>query len=153
MKDLPYKAVLITGASSGIGASFARFLAARGLQVLLTARRAERLAEIKEEIIHAGGRAEIFPGDLSVERERESLSKIILSKYPVDVLINNAGFGWYGYYRQMPWDIARRMMATNMEAAAHLTHLLLPGMTEARRGHIIHIGCALFCDQIISPQL
>jgi len=140
MKALPYKTVLITGASSGIGASFARFLSARGMRVLLNARRAERLAEIRDKIIQAGGQAEIYPADLSIGREREVLSQNILAKYPVDVLINNAGFGWYGYYQQMPWDVAQRMMATNTEAAAHLTHLFLPGMMEARRGHIIHIG-------------
>ncbi|MBM3137263.1 MAG: SDR family NAD(P)-dependent oxidoreductase [Chloroflexi bacterium] len=140
MKALPYKTVLITGASSGIGASFARFLAARGMRVLLTARRVDRLKEIAEEIIRSGGQTDIFPSDLSIEREREALSQKILAKYPVEVLINNAGFGWYGYYQQMPWDVARRMMATNMEAAAHLTHLFLPGMTQAHGGHIIHIG-------------
>lgn len=140
MKALPYKTALITGASSGIGASFAKFLAARGLTVLLTARRVDRLAALREEISQAGGQAEIFPADLSVEKEREALSREILSQQPVDLLINNAGFGWYGYYQQMPWDVARRMMATNMEAAAHLTSLFLPGMTEAHCGHIINIG-------------
>lgn len=140
MKTLPYKTVLITGASSGIGASFARFLSSRGIRVLITARRAERLAGIREEIVQGGGQADIFPADLSIERERVALSQSILSKHPVDILINNAGFGWYGYYQQMSWDVAQRMMATNMEAAAHLTHLFLPGMVEARQGHIIHIG-------------
>ena len=140
MKALPYKTVLITGASSGIGASFAKFLAARGLRVLLTARRVERLEALREEIIQAGGQAEVFAADLSIESERDRLCKMILLQQPVDVLINNAGFGWYGYYQQMTWDVARRMMATNMEAAAHLTHLFLPGMTEANCGHIINIG-------------
>lgn len=140
MKALPYKTALITGASSGIGASFARFLAARGLTVLLTARRVDRLAELQEEISQAGGHAQIFPADLSVEKEREALSKTVLSQHQVDVLVNNAGFGWYGYYQQMPWEVAQRMMATNMEAAAHLTSLFLPGMMEKRRGYIINIG-------------
>jgi hypothetical protein len=140
MKAFPYQTALITGASSGIGASFARFLSAKGLKVLLTARRVDRLAALREEIIQSGGQAEIFPADLSIEKEREAFSKAVLSQHPVDILINNAGFGWYGYYQQMSWDVAQRMMATNMEAAAHLTHLFLPGMTEAHRGHIINIG-------------
>jgi len=57
-----------------------------------------------------------------------------------DVLVNNAGFGWYGYYNNMPWKIAREMLATNIEAVAHLTSLFLPGMRKRNRGHIINVG-------------
>lgn len=128
------------GASSGIGASFARFLAHKGLTVLLNGRRTDRLDSLAEEISVAGGRADVFPADLSVQGERARMAEEIQSRYALDVLINNAGFGWYGYYHRMPWDIARRMMATNMEAAAHLTRLFLPAMLSARKGHVVNIG-------------
>ncbi len=140
MSDVPYKTALITGASSGIGASLARFLAGKGLTVLLTARRVERLEDLQKEIVRSGGRAEVYPADLSVEKTRRDLFEQINSNYPVDILINNAGFGWYGYFDQMPWEIARQMMRINIEAVAHMTSLFLPGMRERRRGFIINTG-------------
>jgi len=140
MKSVHYQTALITGASSGIGASFARFLASKGMKVLLIARRLDRLEAIRAEISASGGHAEVFGADLSIEKERGELFKTITSQHRVDILINNAGFGWYGYYHLMNWEVARRMMDTNMEAVAHLTSLFLPPMLEARRGHVINIG-------------
>jgi short-subunit dehydrogenase len=135
-----YQTALITGASSGIGASLARFLADKGITILLTARREERLETLQKEIIESGGKAEIYPADLSIEIERQGLFDRISSKYQVDILINNAGFGWYGFYDQMPWDIARQMVHINIEAVAHMTSLFLPGMEEKHHGYIIQIG-------------
>lgn len=140
MKPVVYHTALITGASSGIGASFARFLASREIKVLLVARRLDRLEAIQTEIIAAGGKAEVFGADLSKEDERAALFTTISRQHQVDILINNAGFGWYGYYHKMNWEVARRMMATNMEAAAHLTALFLPPMLAAGRGHVINVG-------------
>ncbi len=58
----------------------------------------------------------------------------------IDVLVNNAGFGWYGYYADMPWNIAAEMVEINITAVAHLTSLFLPQMKERNKGHIINIG-------------
>ena len=140
MKPVHYQTALITGASSGIGASFARFLASKGIAVLLAARRLDRLEAVRAEISAAGGYAEVYGADLSIEEERNTLFKTITGQHQVDILINNAGFGWYGYYHLMNWDVARRMMATNMEAVAHLTSLFLAPMLTARRGYVINIG-------------
>jgi len=140
MKPVSYQTALITGASSGIGASFARFLASRRMTVLLAARRLDRLETVRAEISAAGGHAEVYGADLSIEEERNTLFKTITGQHQVDILINNAGFGWYGYYHLMNWDVARRMMATNMEAVAHLTSLFLAPMLTARRGYVINIG-------------
>lgn len=139
--DIPIKTALITGASSGIGAATARELARRGLRVLLVARRQERLQALGEEIQAAGGQAQIIPADLSAldERQRlfEQVQKMVGSP---DVLVNNAGFGWYGYYTQMPWEIALEMLQVNVAAVMHLTRLFLPGMQARRSGHIINVG-------------
>jgi uncharacterized protein len=140
MNNWSDKTVLITGASSGMGASFARFLAGKGLRVLLTARRRDRLLELAQEIGSSGGRSKIYPADLSIPSERAALFEKISNSHEIDILINNAGFGWYGYFSRMPWETARQMIAVNMEAAAHLTSLFLPGMLDRKSGHIINIG-------------
>ncbi len=135
------KVALITGASSGIGASFARFLADHGLHVLLTARRGERLKAISQEIISRGGKVDYWPCDICDPQKRTALVENIQAKIGfVDILINNAGFGWYGYFHTMEWEDAARMLAVNVEAAAHLTRLILPEMLARKKGHIINIS-------------
>lgn len=132
---------LVTGASSGIGAATARNLAQKGMQVILAARRMERLAILKSEIEADGGRVEVIPADLTNEKDRQSLFEKVRTKFKqLDLLINNAGCGWYGYYSDMPWETAREMIALNVTAGMHLTNLFLPGMREKGQGHIINIG-------------
>jgi hypothetical protein len=140
MIDWSGKTALITGASSGIGAALAGFLAEKRLHVLLTARREDRLRELANQISASGGRAECFSADMGIPAEREKLFESITRSHPVDILINNAGFGWYGYFSRMPWETARQLFAVNMEAVAHLTSLFLPGMLRRKSGHIINIG-------------
>jgi short-subunit dehydrogenase len=131
------KLAIITGASSGIGAETARALAKEGYRVVLAARRADLLAALAEEIIKSGGQAEAFVVDVGQPEGCDAL----YSAYPeADVLINNAGFGWWGYAEDMPWDLAANMIAVNITAVAHLCLLYLPGMRARRRGHIINMG-------------
>ncbi len=144
MADWSDKTALITGASSGIGAAAARFLANKGLRVLLTARREERMQALAQEIgsLNGGldGRVEVFTADIGKPRERLQLFESITASHKVDILINNAGFGWYGYFASMPWETARQLIAVNIEALAHLTSLFLPPMQARGSGHIINIG-------------
>uniref|UniRef100_A0A7C4PEL8 SDR family oxidoreductase n=1 Tax=Anaerolinea thermolimosa TaxID=229919 RepID=A0A7C4PEL8_9CHLR len=144
MKRVPSwqgKTVLITGASSGIGEAAARLLSGRGLHVLLTARRVDRLEALAEEIIRAGGRAGVIPADLSVEEERQRLAEAVTESAGCpDALINNAGFGWYGYYHDMPWKTAQKMIRVNIEAPAHLTRLFLPAMLARDSGYILNVS-------------
>jgi len=128
---------VISGASSGIGAATARTLAGRGWRVVLAARRAERLRLLAAEIQAAGGQAEIFPVDLADPSGRQAL----FAAFPqADLLVNNAGLGWYGYAEKMPWNLAQEMIAVNMAACVQLCQLYLPGMRARRRGHIINVG-------------
>ncbi len=139
--DITHKTILITGASSGIGAAAARFLAARGMHTILTARREEKLRSLAEEIKALGGAASFYPVDLSDEKQRIALFETVQKNHPtVDVLINNAGFGWYGYFHTMTWKTAKSLLDVNVDAVAHLTSLFLPGMLARRSGHIINIG-------------
>jgi len=132
---------LITGASSGIGAATAKRLALEGYKTALIARRVGRLVSLEEEINAEGGQTNVFPADLAIESERQNLYKRIHERYGgIDVLVNNAGFGWYGYYTDMPWDVASQMVDVNITAVAHLTSLFLPQMKERNSGHIINIG-------------
>ena len=135
------KTALVTGASSGIGAATARLLAAQGLRVILTARREDRLISLQGEIMRAGGHADVLPGDLSDPLDRQRILEELMSNHPViDVLINNAGLGWYGYLKDMSSELASRMLQVNVAALVELTMHLLPGMVTRGQGRIINIS-------------
>jgi len=132
---------IVTGASSGIGAATARRLAAAGMRVVLVARRIERLLQLKKDIETGGGQAEVIAADLASESDRNEIFEQVESHLgSIDVLVNNAGFGWYGYYAEMPWETAREMLQVNVGAIMHLTSLFLPGMKRKNRGHIVNVG-------------
>lgn len=133
--------VLITGASSGIGASASLFLASKQIHVILVARRLDRLESLKDQIIASGGTATVFQCDLSRSSERLALFEYLDQNDLVpDILINNAGFAWYGYFHKMEWEIAEGIIDVNVEAISHLSSLVLPQMLEQKHGHIINIG-------------
>ena len=135
------KIVLITGASSGIGAAAAEYLAFKGFSVVLVARREEKLAALVEKIQQHNGSAAYYECDLSVEKARTQLVSDLERDHLIpNILINNAGFGWYGYYETINWQTARDLLAVNIEAVAHLTHMFLPFMLAKKSGHIINIG-------------
>lgn len=132
---------LVTGASSGIGRATARALAAEGFRVAVTARRRRRLEELAAEIAAAGGEAAALPADLSRAEERAALVEAVRRRWGrVDVLVNNAGFGHYGPTAEVPWELAERMLAVNIEAVVHLTRLVLPEMLARNAGHIINVA-------------
>ncbi len=135
------KTALVTGASSGIGAAVARQLARLGVRVLLVARRGERLELLADEIRRDGGMAHAMAADLTDEAERARvLEQAHALAGGVDILVNSAGFGWYGYGSEMPWEVARAMIQTNMTALAYMTLLALRDMQARGRGHIINIS-------------
>jgi short-subunit dehydrogenase len=131
------KLAAITGASSGIGAALARKLSAQGLQVLLVARRRERLESLAEEICAAGGSARVLTADLRNEADRARLCE---QAGEADLLINNAELGWYGYGDQMSWKTAQEMLQVNVEAVVQLSLTFLAKMRQRNAGHIINIG-------------
>ncbi len=135
------KVALVTGASSGIGAATARLLAAQGLRVVLAARRLERLQDLAAEIISHGGQADVIQADLSQDAACLEVFRQVTERWGCpDVLVNNAGFAYYGYTDVMPWQSARDMIDVNTTAAVHLTRLFLPAMLARRSGHIINMG-------------
>jgi hypothetical protein len=135
------KIAVVTGASSGIGAATARKLASHGLHVVLVARRQERLEQLASDIRGSGGAAGVICADLSDQFERERVFTQVVSEYgQVDVLVNNAGAGWYGFSTDMPWKTASEILQVNIDAAVHFTLLFLKKMRSFGSGHIINIG-------------
>jgi uncharacterized protein len=131
------KLAVITGASSGIGEAIARKLAAQGMRVVLVARRRERLETLAEEIRAGGGWAQVLIADLRRQADRVRLVKQAGS---ADVLINNAGLGWYGYGDEMSWKTALEMLQVNVEAVVQLSLTFLSRMRQRNAGYIINIG-------------
>lgn len=133
------KWALITGASSGIGSSLARELAACGAHLVLTARRKDRLDELAARL-HAehGTLVEVCPTDLAQPGAPEELFAFTRGKgIAVDVLANNAGFGAYGAFQEVSLRRQLEMVQLNIAAVVHLTYLYLPGMLERRRGYVL----------------
>jgi short-subunit dehydrogenase len=127
---------LVTGASSGIGAEFAKQLSADGYEVILAARRAERMQELASQLSRP---AHVVACDLA--NDAGSLkAKVDALDLAVDVLVNNAGFGTHGRFVEL--DAAREAeeVRLNCEALVTLTHEFLPGMLERRRGGVINIA-------------
>ncbi len=139
--DWKNKLAVITGASSGIGEATARKLAAQGLQVVLVARRVDRLETLAGEIRQGGGQAYIIAADLMQESDRSHVFQEVTERYgDVDILVNNAGLGWYGYGADMPWKTAWEMLQVNVEAVVQLTIGFLGRMRVRDAGHIINVG-------------
>ncbi len=122
--------VLVTGASSGIGAATALELSARGARLVLSGRDQEALAGVAAR---AGG--EILPADLS-----DPSADLAVRAGRVDMLVACAGEGWSGPLARMPGGTAERVIAVNLTAHVQLTRLLLPGMLERGRGHLVYVA-------------
>ncbi|MGD8455544.1 MAG: SDR family NAD(P)-dependent oxidoreductase [Anaerolineales bacterium] len=139
--DWQGKTALITGASSGIGEATARKLAQEKLRVVAVARRLLRLEALADEIQGEGGQVAVIQADLGEEAERRRVFDYIKDAFGgIDVLINNAGFGWYGYGAEMPWETAKDMLQVNVAAVVHFSLLFLRGMLKRDSGHIINVG-------------
>lgn len=132
------KTVLITGASSGLGARFAQVVAAVGGKPVIVARRAERLAEIAEEIPGAIS----IPCDLTDPEQTRALVKNVLDRCgAIDVLVNNAGSSEGGVpAEELALEVYDRVVAINQTAAFQLSTLLAPGMIERGSGCIVNIA-------------
>lgn len=133
---------LITGASSGIGAEFARRLAAHGMHLVLTARRKELLDALAEELhTRHGTKTEIIAGDLTDPAEPQRLCEAIASKgIAIELLVNNAGFGWVGTVDETDASRMRNLVQLNVASLTDLTYRLLPPMLERGHGGVINVS-------------
>jgi len=134
---------LITGASRGIGESYARQLAARGYALHLVARDAGRLARLAGDLRTRHGVAvEEIVLDLTQADAAERLYADVRGRRtgPVDLLVNNAGFGFYGEFADMPMPRIQEMLGLHLLTFTKLMRLFLPEMRERRRGAIINVS-------------
>ncbi len=129
---------LITGASAGLGAEFARACAARGEALALVARRRDRLDALKAEL---GGDVHIFAADLALPGAAESLiAELAAEGLTVTTLINNAGFGLAGRFAERPLERQREMIDLNVRTLTELCRLVLPAMRAAGKGAILNVA-------------
>jgi short-subunit dehydrogenase len=141
-KQLADQWALVTGASSGIGAEFARQLAGRGMHLVLTARRRELLEELAAELHtkHAT-KCEVIACDLSDPAGPPQLvAEIARRGVVVELLVNNAGFGVVGEVEDANIDRLQELIRLNISAAVTLTYSFLPGMLQRRHGAIINLS-------------
>ncbi|MEV0821389.1 SDR family NAD(P)-dependent oxidoreductase [Nonomuraea rubra] len=130
---------LITGATAGLGAAFARHLAAEAYSLVLVARDELRLAKAADQLkLRYGVSVEVLPADLSTE---EGLARVESRlREGVDLLVNNAGFGNAGHFPDVPVANEVRMLKVHCEAVLRLTLAALPGMRERDRGAIVNVA-------------
>jgi short-subunit dehydrogenase len=135
------KTALITGASSGLGAEFARQLAARGFNIVLSARRADRLQQLASELQSSFPiEAQVLPADLSKLPEIESLVSTVTSLSRLDLLVYSAGFGTVGRFYRVDPAKELAMVTVHMVAPVMLTRAALPGMLSRGGGGIIIVS-------------
>lgn len=127
---------LITGASAGLGAEFARQLSSMGYDLILVARREDRLKELSAEL---GTRTEIITMDLSLEENCFKLFES-LENTKIDLLINNAGFGLFGEFTETDLDKEMNMIDLNIKSLHILTKLFLKKFKEADCGRILNVA-------------
>lgn len=138
--DEPGKAV-ITGASSGLGASFAKALARRGFDLVLLARRREKLQDLSDQLEkECAVRCEIVCADLADTKEIVRTANHLRQIDHLDILINNAGFATIGNFADVPLEKSMRMFELHMAATVRFTHAALQSMREQKRGAIINVS-------------
>ncbi|BBI35049.1 SDR family NAD(P)-dependent oxidoreductase [Cohnella abietis] len=139
MKDkLHNKVVLITGASSGIGALVAKLLAERGAIPILTARSIDKLRELSEAI---QGEHAIFEMDVTSQEQVSQVISQVYSRYGrIDVLLNNAGYGEFLPFTDTSLEHFQEIMDVNYMGTVRCTHAVVPHMLQAGQGHIVNVA-------------
>jgi uncharacterized protein len=136
------KTALVTGASSGLGVDFARELAAKGANLVLVARREELLQKVREELSgRYGVKVEVITMDL-VERDapQRLYDQLKAAGTPIDILINNAGYGVYGKFTEIAWERERNMLELDIITLVHMTKLFVADMVARNSGYILQVA-------------
>ena len=136
------KTALVTGASSGIGAQFARVLARRGCDLILVARSQDKLQALADELgAQHNIQAHVIAQDLSDEWAARAIEAQVAERgLRVDILINNAGIGTQGEFQTLDADLLHRQIMLNVTALVDLTRLFLPAMVERQSGVIVNVA-------------
>jgi short-subunit dehydrogenase len=142
MNPLNPRTVLITGASSGIGEAFADVFAANGFDLVITARREDRLRAVAARLERQYQvRVHVIVADHALRDTPARLCDDIATRgLTIDALVNNAGYGVPGTFVSSPWERHEAMLQVMVTGLAELTHRLLPGMIERRYGRIVNVA-------------
>lgn len=143
MSVLRGKRALVTGASSGLGVDFARELAARGAHLILVARREAELQAVRREVLgrHAGVLVDVIVQDLSGPEAPQVLyDRVKAAGQQVDVLVNNAGFGLFGRFVEIPWQREREMLELDVVTLTGLTKLFVKEMVARDFGFVLNLA-------------
>ncbi|MEV4009879.1 SDR family oxidoreductase [Nonomuraea angiospora] len=140
MNHLDSKIVVITGASSGIGAAAARALAARGARIVAAARGQEALDRLVADIRQAGGTAVAKVTDVADAQDVQALADFAVDTYgTIDILLNNAGLMLFSYWKDRALDDWNRMIEVNIRGYLNAIHAVLPVMLQHGSGHILNM--------------
>ena len=139
--DFKNKVVLITGASSGIGKETAIEFAKKGAQIILVARRKNKLEELEKEITKFNVSTMICQCDISDKSQVSKISATVLDKFgSIDILVNNAGFAIYGSVYDLTIEEIESQMKTNYFGMIYCIKYFLPSMIKKRSGHIVNVA-------------
>lgn len=137
MADFPFSSALVTGASSGIGEVIARQLAAAGVPIVVVARREDRLQAIADD--YDG--VEVMVADLSKKKgQREVVARIADTERPIDLVVNNAGFGTNGLVHELDPDRLANEIELNVAALTRLSQAALEAMVPRGRGWLLNVS-------------
>lgn len=140
-QDFKGKWALVTGASAGIGTALARELAAHGANLILTARRTERLEALAAELRDRGAEVRIVPADLNDPAAPQQLFDATEGAgLPVDIVINNAGLGQYSAFHESPIEQEMSQIRVNCEAVVRVARLFIAPMVKRRRGWMLVVA-------------
>lgn len=141
MEDKNNSLALITGASSGIGKTFAKSLASQGFDLIIIARREELLHQLSKELINNYSvEIEVIPADLSIENDLMMIEKRIKNYDNISMLINNAGFGTRGTFDSVDIDKSVNMIKVHIIASVRLIKAIIPQMINRNSGTIINVS-------------
>ena len=132
---------ILTGASRGLGVYIAEALTRKGVSLALAARSEQELKETQARVERLGGRAIAVSTDVGKLKDLQALVERAQAELgPVDLIVNNAGIERYANYQELDPDMIEKILRVNLWAPEMLTRLVLPGMVERRRGHIVNVA-------------
>ena len=141
MAEEKSKTAVITGATSGIGAAFARKLSDRGFNLVITGRREDRIRDLAKEIAERSGvDVEVVIAELSDQNTVEDLARKIAEIRDLEILVNNAGFSIKALFHEGNWSGHEALINVHVLTAVRLAHAALPGMIERGRGAVINVS-------------
>jgi short-subunit dehydrogenase len=133
------KAIIVTGAGSGLGKELALLFSQKGYHLLLTGRTVEKLMQTKNEIEAGGGNADVFPLDISSSKSVKLTLQEMTNKYQIYGLVNNAGVGHFGPFTAITEQEINEMLDTNVKGTILMTQAVLPHLLSQGEGRIINI--------------